>query len=162
MSYVDDMTAPVAMSAMSVPVPIQYIQNGTAITQGGTTTIQLSTPADALLQLLTTNYPYGTDQWQVKYNVNATTIIDVGTITNVSDGTVTVVNSGPVSGLPTSPASYVFYTNSVTQDYGWTGANNDIVQMQNAMLDFTRTTLRLSLRKRSGRIFWRPGLAQVL
>jgi len=136
-SYVDDMTAPVAMNANNVPVPIQYIQNGTATTQGGTTTINLSAPAASLLQLLTTTFPYTTDSWQVKYNVNATTTIDVGTVTNVSNGTVTVMNSGSVSGLPTSAASYVFYTNSVTQDYGWTGANNDIKEMQKAMSDFT-------------------------
>lgn len=136
-SYVDDMTAPVAMNATKVPIPIQYIQNGTATTQANTTTISLSAPAAALLQLLTTTYPYSTDQWQVKYNVSKTSTIDVGTVTQVSGDTVTVVSSGPVTGLPTSTASYVFYTNSVKADYGWTGANNDIVQMQKAMLDFT-------------------------
>ena len=41
-SYVDDLMAPVAMTATQVPVPIQYIQNGTATTQGDTTTITLS------------------------------------------------------------------------------------------------------------------------
>ncbi len=136
-SYVDDMTAPVAMNATNVPVPIQYIQNGTASTQGGTTTIALSAPAASLLQLLTTTFPYTTDSWQVKYNVNATTTIDVGTVTSVSNDTVTVTNSGSVSGLPAGAASYVFYTDSVTQDYGWTGANNDIKEMQTAMSDFT-------------------------
>jgi hypothetical protein len=143
-SYVDDMTAPVAMNATSVPVPIQYIQNGTATTQGGTTTIQLSAPADSLLQLLTTTFPYTTDSWQVKYNVSATSTIDVGTVTNVSNDTVTVMNNGAVSGLPTGEATYVFYTNSVTQDYGWTGANNDIMEMQNAMLNFTSNNSTLN------------------
>ena len=33
-SYVDDLMAPIAMTATQVPVPIQYIQNGTAATQG--------------------------------------------------------------------------------------------------------------------------------
>ena len=140
-SYVDDMTSPVAMKALQVPIPIAYVQNGTATTQGGTTTITLPTnpaPAPAFLQLLTQTYPYGTNQWQVRYDVpGSTTSIAVGTITNISNGTITVVNSGPVSGLPTNLASFNFYTNSVTQDYGWTGANNDIVQMQGAMLDFT-------------------------
>ncbi len=140
-SYVDDMTSPVAMKALQVPIPIAYVQNGTATTQGGTTTITLPTnpaPAPAFLQLLTQTYPYGTYQWQVRYDVpGSTTSIAVGTITNISNGTITVVNSGPVSGLPTNLASFNFFTNSVTQDYGWTGANNDIVQMQDAMLDFT-------------------------
>jgi hypothetical protein len=137
-SYVDDMTSPVAMKALNVPVPIQYIQNGTATTQGGTTTITLPDSAAAFNTLLTKTYPYRTAQWQVKYNEpGSTTSIAVGTVTNISNGAVTVVSSGPVSGLPTSLASYVFYTNSVVQDYGWTGANNDINQMQTAMLDFT-------------------------
>ena len=90
-------------------------------------------------------------------------MIEVGTITGVSGNTVTVVNSGPVTGLPTSPATYVFYTNSVTQDYGWTGANNDIVQMQNAILAFTNQELDQDVqRERPGTVFWRSGLAQVL
>ncbi len=135
-SYVDDMTAPVAMAASQVPIPLQYIQNGTAATQGNTTTITLNGQYAALLQLLKT-YPYQTDQWQVKYNASLTSTIEVGTITGVSGDSITVVNSGPVSGLPTTLASYVFYTNAVTQDYGWTGANNDIVGMQKAMSEFT-------------------------
>ncbi len=137
-SYVDDMTSPVAMKALNVPVPIQYIQNGTATTQGGTTTITLPDSAAAFIRLLTQTYPFGTDQWQVKYNVpGSTTVIPIGTVTNISSGTITITNAGPVSGLPTNLATYNFYTNSVTQDYGWTGANNDIKQMQAAMLDFT-------------------------
>ena len=140
-SYVDDMTSPVAMKALNVPVPIAYVQNGTATTQGSTTTITLPTnpaPSPNFLQLLTQTYPYGTDPWQVKYNEpGSSTVIPIGTITNISNGTITVADSGPVSGLPTNLASYNFFTNAVTQDYGWTGANNDIVQMQAAMSDFT-------------------------
>ncbi len=90
----------------------------------------------------------------------ATTTIDIGTVTNVSDDTVTVTNSGPVTGLPTGAATYVFYTNSVTQDYGWTGANNDIKEMQKAMQDFT--TNDPAATERSGTVFWRSGLAQIL
>src|SRR5262249_32264661 len=63
--------------------------------------------------------------------------INVGTVTNVGNGNVTVVSTQPVSGLPAGVASYVFYTNAVTQDYGWTGANNDIGPMQGTMLAFT-------------------------
>jgi hypothetical protein len=58
-------------------------------------------------------------------------------VTNVSGNTLTVVSSGAVSGLPTGSATYVFYTNSVTKDYGWTGANNDIKQIQDGLKDFT-------------------------
>jgi hypothetical protein len=135
-SYVDDMMAPIAMTATQVPVPIQYIQNGTASTQGGTTTITLSSQDAALLNLLTKTYPYQSNQWQVKYNASLTDTIELGSITNVSGNTVTVVNSSPVTGVPTSAATFVFYTNSVKQDFGWTGANNDIVQMQNKILAF--------------------------
>ncbi len=140
-SYVDDMTSPVAMKALQVPVPIAYVQNGTATTQGSTTTITLPTnpaPSPDFFQLLTKTYPYGTDPWQVKYNIpGSSKVISIGTITNISNGTITVADSGSVSGLPTNLASYNFFTNAVKQDYGWTGANNDIVQMQAAMLDFT-------------------------
>ena len=120
-----------------MPVPIQYIQNGIATTQDTTTTINLSGQDATLLKLLTKYYPYQTNQWQVKYNASLTNTIDVGTVTGVSDGTVMVASSGPVSGLPPTAASFVFYTNSVKQDYGWTGANNDIVQMQKAIMAFT-------------------------
>jgi hypothetical protein len=135
-SYVDDMMAPIAMTATQVPVPIQYIQNGTASTQGGTTTITLSSQDAALISLLTNTYPYQSNLWQVKYNASLTDTIELGSITNVSGNTVTVVNSSPVTGVPTSTATFVFYTNSVKQDFGWTGANNDIVAMQNKILAF--------------------------
>ena len=145
-SYVDDMTSPVAMYAKSVPVPISYIQNGTATVNGGTTTITLPTnpaPNPAFLTLLTTTYPYGdgtndTYQWLVQYDVpGSSKVIQVGKVTNISNGVITVTSNGTVSGLPSGVGSYVFYTNSVTEDFGWTGANNDIKQMQAAMADFT-------------------------
>jgi hypothetical protein len=136
-SYVDDLMAPVAMAGTQVPVPIQYIQNGTATTAGNTTTIDLAPDDAALLKLLTEYLPYQTDPWQVKFNSSATDVIDMGTITNVSGDTVTVVNSGPVSGLPAGTATYVFSTSAVKADYGWTGANNDIAAMQKEIAEFT-------------------------
>jgi hypothetical protein len=54
-SYVDDLMAPVAITGLNVPVPIQYIQNGTAATTGNTTTITLPTDATSLLKLLKKN-----------------------------------------------------------------------------------------------------------
>ena len=116
-SYVDDMTSPVAMKALNVPIPIQRIQNGTYSTQGGTTTITLPDAATAFVKLLTKTYPYGTDQWMVKYNdPSSKQTTFVGQVMNISNGVITI--SGSASGLPTNLASYVFYTNSVTADYG--------------------------------------------
>jgi hypothetical protein len=135
-SYVDDLMAPVAITGLNVPVPIQYIQNGTAATTGNTTTITLPTDATSLLKLLKKILPYTENTWQVKYNAPTSTT-EIGTVTNVSDNTLTVVSSGAVSGLPTGSATYVFYTNSVTKDYGWTGANNHIKQIQDGLKDFT-------------------------
>jgi len=138
-SYVDDMTAPVAMAAQKVPVPIQYIQNGTATSPSQTTTtIALSGDTTSILRLLTQLYPYATNDWQVKYNNTVSkTTIEMGKVTNVSGNTLTVVSSGPVSGIPRGVATFVFYTNSVTQDFGWTGANNDIGQMQQGIKNYT-------------------------
>ncbi len=92
-SYVDDLTEPIAMTGLQVPVPIQYIQNGTAATKGNTTTIQLSAGATSILRLLTELYPYSKNQWQVKYNVPNTSpaiITQIGTVTGVDGNTVTV------------------------------------------------------------------------
>jgi hypothetical protein len=139
-SYVDDMLAPIAMEATSVPVPIQYIQSGTATQNGTTTTIEQDDSGQyaALNELLTSTYPYTTYTWLVKYNVpGSTNPIELGTVTNISNGIITVVNNGSVAALPTGQAAYVFYTNDVTANYGWTGANNDIVAMQSAMATFT-------------------------
>jgi hypothetical protein len=135
-SYVDDLMAPVAITGLNVPVPVQYIQSGTAATSGNTTTITLPADATSLVRLLTKILPYTKDAWQVKYST-LTSTTEIGTVTNVSDNTLTVVSSGAVSGLPTGATGYVFYTNSVKQDYGWTGANNDIKQIQDGLKDFT-------------------------
>lgn len=141
-SYVDDMLAPVAMTATKVPIPIQYIQGQSSATQNGnTTTITLPTkPQDyaTLTQLLTQTYPFTKYAWQVLYNVTKPTI-ELGTITGFSNGKITVqwTQGGSVSKLPAGANSFVFYTNAVTQDYGWTGANNDIAAMQKVMKAFT-------------------------
>lgn len=141
-SYVDDMLAPVAMTATNVPIPIQYIQGqSSAVQNGNTTTITLPTNPQGyagLTQLLTQTYPYTKYTWQVLYNVVSPTI-ELGQVTGFSNGKVTVkwTQSGSVSKLPAGANSFVFYTNAVTQDYGWTGANNDIVAMQDTMKNFT-------------------------
>jgi hypothetical protein len=146
-SYVDDLIAPVAMEATRVPVPIQYVQSGNATSSVShgvtTTTIQLQNDATLafLLRLLTTQPDSETKPtWQVNYNVpNSDQIIPVGTVTNVDStkGIVIVVMNGTVTGLPTGLAGYVFYTNSVTKDYGWTGAQNDLQTMQKVVKGFT-------------------------
>ncbi len=145
-SYVDDLMAPIAMEATQVPVPVQYIQSGTATSTSanGNTTTTIALQDDAtrafLLQLLTTQpAPTLTPIWHVSFNKSKTETIDVGTVTNVdtSTGTVTVVRPGNVSGLPADQAGYVFYTNDVKQDFGWTGAQNPINELQNVVADFT-------------------------
>jgi hypothetical protein len=152
-SYVDDLMAPIAMEATQVPVPIQYIQSGIATSAFAngqtTTTIQLQNDAtrEFLLQLLTTQPdPTLKPTWHVSFNKSTTETIDVGAVTNVdtSTGTVTVVQSGSVSGLPTTQTGYVFSTNDVKQDFGWTGAQNPINDLQNVVANFTSNNPQVS------------------
>ena len=94
-SYVDDMTSPVAMYAKSVPVPISYIQNGTATANGGTTTITLPTnpaPNPAFLTVVDHNLSLwdGTnDTISGKSNMMCRArqrLFNVGKVTNISNG----------------------------------------------------------------------------
>lgn len=145
-SYVDDMVAPVAMVGNNVPVPIRYTQgNLTASQSQDQLTTTLSGALDsAVFNLLTTTFPYNTNyEWDVRYNTpggGPTYIVGKVTAVDANNNTVTVTSNTPVSGLPLgTPATYDFYTYSVTQDYGWTGANNSITQMQKVMTTFTTT-----------------------
>src|SRR5579871_859203 len=151
-SYVDAMLAPVAMTALSVPVPIQYILGVASPTQTGNTTT-ITTPAAnaaqfaSLFTMLTSTYNYKSYEWDVKYNdtsTTPTTVIELGKVTSITKNgngsgsvTVTWMNSGSAPKLPTGANAFVFYTNAVTQDYGWTGANNDIGSLQNTMSTYT-------------------------
>jgi len=147
-SYVDDLLAPIAMEATQVPVPIEYIQSGTitsSVPNGGqtTTTIQLlNDDTRAFLLTLLTTKPDGAltmPSWDVLYDVSQTQRIDIGTVTSVdtSTGTVTLVKNGPVTGLPTVQAPFVFSTRDVKQDFGWTGAESSITDLQNKVVNFT-------------------------
>lgn len=145
-SYVDDLLAPVAMEATQVPIPIQYIQSGTATVNSNghtTTTIQLQNDVTRafLLQLLTTKPDQAPAMpvWHVLYNKSQTETIDVGAVTdvNTNTGVVKVEKDGTVEGLPAGLAAFVFYTDDVKQDYGWTGAENSITQLQQVVKDFT-------------------------
>jgi hypothetical protein len=147
-SYVDDLLAPIAMEATQVPVPIQYIQAGTvtsSVPNGGqtTTTIQLHNDATmAFLVQLLTSKPDGAltmPSWDVLYDVSQTQRIDIGTVTSVdtNTNTVTVVKSGTVSGLPAGQAPFIFDTSDVKDDFGWTGAESSITDLQNTVANFT-------------------------
>jgi hypothetical protein len=152
-SYVDDLMAPIAMEATQVPIPVQYIESGSATSTfaNGNTTTTIALQDDAtrafLLQLLTTQpAPALTPSWHVSFNKSKTETIDVGTITgvNTSTGTVTVMRPGSVSGLPTDQAGFVFYTNDLKRDFGWTGAQNPINALQNVVENFTSNTPQVS------------------
>jgi hypothetical protein len=146
-SYVDDLITPIAMEATNVPLPIEYVQSGTAtsiVPDAGktTTTIQLKNDAtrDFLLALLTTQpNPDLKPTWQVRYDKSATETIDVGTVTavNKATGTLTVVKTGAVTGLPNTPVGFVFSTGDVKKDFGWTGAKNSITDVQKVVTNFT-------------------------
>jgi hypothetical protein len=155
-SYVDAMLAPVAMTALSVPVPIQYILGvSTAAQSGNTTTIKTSKDNAAqfasLFTMLTSTYNYQKYEWDVKYNDTSkspTVTYELGKVNSITknpDGsgsvTVTWTSSGSAPKLPAGADSFVFYTNAVTQDYGWTGANNDIGSMQKSMSAFTTNSV---------------------
>jgi hypothetical protein len=155
-SYVDDLLAPIAMEATQVPVPISYIQAGKATTSfaNGKTTTKIQLQKDAtqafLLQLLTTQPTQPAARlrrartalkvdWQVVFNKSLTETLELGTVTNVdkNTGTVTLVKTGTVAGLPASSAPFVFSTNDVKRDFGWTGAKNSISDLQKVVAAFT-------------------------
>jgi hypothetical protein len=144
-SYVDDLIAPVAMEAAQVPLPIAYIQAGnvTSTSGNGKTTTTFTVDNDktkAFLLTLLTTQPNASvkPSWQVKYDKDQNTTFDIGTVTavNASTGVVTIVTTGSVPALP-AHAVFVFYTNSVTKDFGWTGAENTYAAVQKVVQDFT-------------------------
>jgi hypothetical protein len=144
-SYVDDLIAPVAMEAVQVPLQITYIQAGmaTSTTSNGKTTTTITLDNDKtrafMLTLLTTQPPSGVKpSWHAQYDKDANTTYDLGAVTsvNTSTGVVTVETTGTVPALPPH-VGFVFYTNDVKQDFGWTGAEQNYAAVQKVVQAFT-------------------------
>jgi hypothetical protein len=147
-SNVDNLSSPVAMEATQVPVPIQFVQDGkiTDINKN-ITTLQLAGGADGnmkfLLQLMNTQPPgKPKPSWQVYYQNGTNPKIDIGTVTKADQttGILTVVLNGNGSvplNLKGQPLSFNFFTNDVTQDYGYTGTKLTYTELQNQLKAFT-------------------------